>query len=83
MDYNNAAEKFNTNLESSEPGLQNRLYLKLLGPTLKSKKGSENVTMDFIDQYCARNCVRNIALSNYWNTNYTALLQNPKSYLFQ
>ena len=38
MDHNNATEKCNTNLESSEPGLQNRLYLKLLGPTLESKK---------------------------------------------
>ena len=49
---NNATEKFNTNLESSEPGLQDRLYLKLLGPTLESKKGLEDVTMDFIGQYC-------------------------------
>ena len=38
MDNNNATEKCNTNLESSEPGLQDRLYLKLLGPTLESKK---------------------------------------------
>ena len=52
MDNNNATEKFNTNMESSEPGLQDRLYLKLLGPTLESKKGSENVTTDFIRQYC-------------------------------
>ena len=34
MDNNNATEKCNTNLESSEPGL----YLKLLEPTLESKK---------------------------------------------
>ena len=26
MDNNNATEKFNTNMESSEPGLQDRLY---------------------------------------------------------
>ena len=37
MDNDNATEKCNTNLESSEPGLQDRLYLKLLGPTLESK----------------------------------------------
>ena len=38
MDHNNATEKCNTNLESSEPGLQYRLYQKLLGPTPESKK---------------------------------------------
>ena len=30
MDNNNATEKCNTNLESWEPGLQDRLYLKNL-----------------------------------------------------
>ena len=38
MENNNVTEKCNTNLESSEPGLQDRLYLKLLWPTLESKK---------------------------------------------
>ena len=38
MDNNNATEKCNTNLESWEPGLQDRLYLKLLRTFLESKK---------------------------------------------
>ena len=32
------------------PELQDRLYLKLLGPTLESKKWLGNVTTDFICQ---------------------------------
>ena len=52
MDKNNATEYCNTNLESSEPGLQDMQYLKLLGPTLESNNWLGNVTTYFIRQNC-------------------------------
>ena len=50
MDNINATEKCNTYLEYSVPGLKDRLYPKLVVPTMQSKKRLGNVTMDFIRQ---------------------------------
>ena len=43
MGKNQPTDKFQTNLESWEPGLQDRLWEKLPGATIKPKNGSEKV----------------------------------------
>ena len=59
------------------------LYLKSLRRILeyRTKFGTDKYRNNFYIHI--RSCVPNIALNNYRNTSYTALLQNPKSYLFQ